>query len=316
VSAGGATPAGQVVFKNGASTIGTATLSGGVATLAYGTLPAGADSITATYNGNAQFMTSASAPLSQSVLESATTTALTSSPNPSAPGQGVALRATVKPVGAPQIRNGETVTFYDGAASIGTATTAGGVAVFSATSLAAGPHSITATYGGDGNYQPSTSPVVYQIVRRDGTTTALSSSVNPSTYGQTVTFTATVSSSGVTPTGSVQFKNGSSPLGSSILSGGVATLTTNSLATGTDSITAVYAGDVSSLGSTSGPVSQSVSQAGTAVTVASSRNPSNHGQTVTFTASVTSAYATPAGAVRHRDSRRRRRRACARCDRR
>jgi microsomal dipeptidase-like Zn-dependent dipeptidase len=297
VSASGVTPAGQVVFKNGASAIGTATLSGGVATLTYATLPAGADSITAAYSGNAQLMISSSTALSQTVLPAATTTALTSSPNPSAPGQSVTFRATVKPVGAAPIRNGETLTFYDGAANIGTATTAAGVAVFSTTSLAAGPHSITAAYGGDGNYKPSTSPVVNQIVSRDATTTTLSSSLNPSTYGQTVTFTARVSSSGVTPTGTVQFKNGTSSIGSSILSGGVAMLTTTSLPAGTDSITAAYGGDPSSSGSTSGPVSQSVAQAATATTVASSKNPSNHAQSVTFTATVTSAYATPVGAV-------------------
>jgi microsomal dipeptidase-like Zn-dependent dipeptidase len=201
VSAGGSTPTGQVVFKNGATAIGTGTLSGGVATLTYAALSAGTDSITASYNGGPSLMVSASVPLSQSVLQEPTATVLVTSLNPSAPGQPVTFRATVKAANASPIRNGETVTFYDGTASIGTATTGGGVALLSTASLASGPHAITATYAGDGNYQLSTSNAVNQILSRNATTSVLTSGLNPSTYGQSVTLTARVTSSGVTPTG-------------------------------------------------------------------------------------------------------------------
>ncbi|HEX3085245.1 MAG TPA: Ig-like domain repeat protein, partial [Pyrinomonadaceae bacterium] len=75
------------------------------------------------------------------------------------------------------------------------------------------------------------------------TTTTLASDNNPSTYGQTVTFTATVSSSAGTPTGTVTFKDGATILGTGTLNGsGQATLTTSSLSTGTHAITAVYEG--------------------------------------------------------------------------
>jgi CSLREA domain-containing protein len=81
------------------------------------------------------------------------------------------------------------------------------------------------------------------------TTTGLSSSVNPSDFGQSVTFTATVTSSAGTPTGTVQFKDGGANIGSaqSLDAGGVAQLTTSSLTAGPHTITADYSGDANFL---------------------------------------------------------------------
>jgi hypothetical protein len=80
-----------------------------------------------------------------------------------------------------------------------------------------------------------------QKVNKANTSTALKSSLNPSTLGTSVTFTATVKSSttGI-PTGTVNFMNGATKIGSHALSGGVATFATTKLATGAHSITAVY----------------------------------------------------------------------------
>ena len=75
-------------------------------------------------------------------------------------------------------------------------------------------------------------------------TIALTSSVNPSDFGQSVTFTATVSSGSGTPTGTVQFKDGGTNLGSAqSLTNGTAQLTTAALASGNHVITADYSGD-------------------------------------------------------------------------
>jgi Bacterial Ig-like domain (group 3)/Calx-beta domain len=88
-------------------------------------------------------------------------------------------------------------------------------------------------------------------VAQAASTTAVSSSVNPSEFGQSVTFTATVTSSGGTPTGTVQFKDGGSNLGSpQPVTAGVAQLTTSSLASGTHTITAEYSGDTNFIAST------------------------------------------------------------------
>jgi hypothetical protein len=130
------------------------------------------------------------------------------------------------------------------------------------------------------------------------TTTNLSSSLNPSVYGQAVTLTATVTSVGSsTPTGTVRFQNGTTGLGMATLSGGVAALTKINLPAGILSITATYNGDTESAKSTSKPLSQTVKQASTTTTIASSLNPSAQGQPVTYTAKVTSPTARVTGTV-------------------
>ena len=90
------------------------------------------------------------------------------------------------------------------------------------------------------------------------TTVALTSSPNPSSAGQAVTFTATVSGSGGTPTGTVTFYDGSTVIGTATLSSGVATLAISSLKTGGHSITAVYGGNGTFAASTSAVLAQTV----------------------------------------------------------
>jgi hypothetical protein len=88
------------------------------------------------------------------------------------------------------------------------------------------------------------------------------SSLNPSLTGQQVTFTATVSPHGgsPTPTGTVTFSDGATPLGSAPVDGsGVATFSTSGLGVGAHSITATYNGDANFGGSTSAAVVQNVS---------------------------------------------------------
>src|SRR6202795_255396 len=120
------------------------------------------------------------------------------------------------------------------------------------------------------------------------TTITLTSSLSPSTYGQTVTFSAMVASAlGPPPNGeTVTFMKGTTVLGTGSLSGGSASFTTSTLKTGTYSITAAYGGDANFAASKS-KVTQIVSKATTTTTLSSSQNPSNLGQSVTFTASVT-----------------------------
>ena len=95
------------------------------------------------------------------------------------------------------------------------------------------------------SYSGGTDAFVAKLVK-DATSTALSSSANPASYGQAVTFTATVSGAG-NPTGTVTFQDGGTTLGTATLNGsGVATYTTGAftLSVGTHSITAVYGGDI------------------------------------------------------------------------
>jgi hypothetical protein len=108
-----------------------------------------------------------------------------------------------------------------------------------------GVHPIRAVYSGDTNFQASTSAVLQEVVVKAPSTTAIASSQNPSQFGQSVTFTATVSSIIGFPSDGegVIFEDGVTTLGTGKLSGGVATFTTSSLSRGTHKIKATYAGD-------------------------------------------------------------------------
>lgn len=212
-------------------------------------------------------------------------TAIGSSLNPAAFGQSVTFTATVTSQG-PGTPTG-TVTFMDGATSLGSFALVGNTATLKTNGLTAGTHTITATYGGDTTFSKSTSTALSQVVTRATTTTTLTSSSNPSPYGQTVIFTSKVSSAvGPPPDGeTVTFNQGMTVLGAGTLSGGTATLSIATLGVGTDTITAVYGGDSNFGGNTSKVVKQLVTTT-TTTTLTSSLNPSNSGQSVTFVANV------------------------------
>ncbi|MCX6023897.1 MAG: Ig-like domain repeat protein, partial [Chloroflexi bacterium] len=97
------------------------------------------------------------------------------------------------------------------------------------------------------------------IVNRVASAVSVSSSVNPTVSGQSVTFTATVTGSGGTPTGAVSFMDGATVLAAANLNGsGAATFTTGSLSASAHSITASYSGDGRFAGSVSSALTQTV----------------------------------------------------------
>jgi hypothetical protein len=226
-----------------------------------------------------------------------TTTSLGSGPNPSTYGQSITFTATVTS-SAPGTPTGNVI-FTEGATTLGTSTLVGGTATLGVSTLSAGTHHIVASYSSDSAFRASVSTPVAQKVNKATTTTAVASNLNPSSYLQSVTFTATVTPQfGGALTGSVTFKDGSTVLGSSTLAGTTATFSTSSLAIGTRSVTAVYGGDANGSGSTSPVLHQSVRKASSTTTVVSSLNPSFVGQPVTFTATVSGAFGgTPTGNV-------------------
>src|SRR5262249_23671577 len=142
-------------------------------------------------------------------------------------------------------------------------------------------------YAGNGGFLASDSTPVSQTANKASSSTSVSSSLNPSVAGQTVTFTATVSSSVAVPTGTVTFKDGGTPLRTGNLNGsGQVTFSTTNLTAGTHSIMADYSGDTNFLTSSSSPLSQTVNPTSTTTTLISAPNPSLIGQPVTFTATV------------------------------
>jgi hypothetical protein len=109
-----------------------------------------------------------------------------------------------------------------------------------------GNHFITATYSGDGNFSGGSATLVQKVHARASMTT-LTSSPNPSGPGQTVTFTAAVTSDpsgGGTPSGMVTFLEGGNVLAQVPLNpNGIASFQTDALSAGEHTITAVYASD-------------------------------------------------------------------------
>jgi hypothetical protein len=262
-SSGSAIPTGTVAFRDGATVLGSSSLnSSGLATFLTSSLSAGSHSITAIYGGNATNGSSTSSVLSETVnaAVSATTTALSASPNPAVLGTSVTFTAAVTTSGS-NVPTG-TVTFKDGATVLGgTALNASGTATYSTTGLSTGSHSITALYGGDSKNSGSTSSLWSETVNAAPatTTTTLTANLNPITVGSLVTFTTKVTSSGSNvPTGTVTFKDGAAVLGSTPLNAsGMATLSSY-LTSGVHSITAVYGGDSQNGASTSSVWSETV----------------------------------------------------------
>jgi hypothetical protein len=281
------TPTGTVTFKHGTTTIGIGTLAAGVTSVSTTALPFGADSLTATYSGTTYFLTSTSAAVSEDIRQTSTTK-LTSSLNPSRYGQSVTFSAVVTPStsGTPT----GSVEFLGGSSSLGTVALSGGKAAFTTSTLTVASHTITAVYAGSTSYAGSMSAALTQAVNKAATVTTVTASVNASSYGQAVTFTATVkpSTSG-TPTGSVEFLNGGSSLGTVALSGGKATFTTSTLTVASHTISAVYGGNADFSSSTSAGITETVTAAKTITTLSSSANPSTDGENVTFTVKVTAA---------------------------
>ena len=251
---------------------------------------AGSMTIVAAYNGDSTHAPSTSPAVTLVASKATTTTSLTltSGTNPSVYGQLLVFTAAV--TGQYGGTVGGTVTFMDGSTTLGTAALSFGNATFSSALLPAGTHSITAVYNGDANNTGSTSVALSQTVNKAATASTIAASPNPSYLGQPVTFTATVASStGPIPTGSVNFKQGSTVIGTATLDAtGHASFTTSALAPGNNNVTAAYGGGANFLTSTSASVTEVVNKTPTTTTVVSSQNPSVFKQPLTFTATVVS----------------------------
>ncbi|WP_011175488.1 Ig-like domain repeat protein [Candidatus Protochlamydia amoebophila] len=297
---GNGTLTGTVTFKNGSSVLGTGTISNDQATFSVSDLGVGTHTLTAVYSGNTNFEGSTSSNLKQIVNKSSSLITLTSSINPSEFSQTDTLIATI-PAGTASVTPRGTVTFKDGSLMLGTVNISEGRATLNMSNLTVGSHDLTATYNGDGNFAASTSALLTQIVKAAATTVLLNSSTNPSVFGNSINFSATVApmlGTG-TPTGTVIFRDGNVVLGNVTLVGGVANFTTSTLSVNTHAITAVYVGDGNFAASVSSPLSEQVNQGATATSLSTSASPSTYGQSVVFTANVSliTGSGSPSGSV-------------------
>ncbi len=281
VSASSGTPTGTVTFMDGSTTLGTGPLSSGQATFSTTTLSVSGSPhvITAVYAGGTNFIGSTSSALSQTV--SIATPTVTIWPTASAIAYGQALSASMLSGGSASVA---------GSFAFATPSTMPGVGTAS--------QSVIFTPTDTSDYNTVTGNVNVTVAQAS-TTTSITPSANPSAYGQSVTFTATVSPSAAT--GTVTFYDGSTQIATTqTISGGSASVSTSTLGVGSHTITAVYSGDANyatSTGTLSG--GQAVNPDSTTTSLASSKNPSNLGDSVTFTATVIPSSAT--GSVTFQD---------------
>ena len=247
----GVTPTGgQVSFYDGGTLLGSAPLVSGVATFTPPVLAPGNHALSAIYSGGFQLSPSVSAlnvvapklvtqmtltPSSATINANTSVTFTTALTFPSIAGQ------TIFPTGA--------VSFYDGTSLLGSALVdADGVATYTSPPLGLGSHSIIAKYTGTSLLQAVNSSPLIINAGLAGTSVTLSGPTGPFANGQWVPITVTVkpgAGSSGTPTGAVEFFDGTTALGTTTLSGGTATFIVHSLPVGTQSITARYLGDTS-----------------------------------------------------------------------
>jgi fibro-slime domain-containing protein len=248
--AGGIVPTGIVTFRNGATVLGTGTLNGsGVATLVL-TPAVGTYTITANYPGDSNDGASTSAGVTVTVVPIGTTTMiLGASATTLTYGQTLTLTGTAVST-IPSHPPTGTVTFNSGAAQLGSATLNGNGAATYMYVPAVGTYALSATYGGDTFNSGATSNAVSVTVLPAPTTTTLTSNVNPAPGGAAVTFSIAEQSGAGTPSGIVTLMDGTTLLATLALnSSGVATFVTSTLAVGSHTMTASYAGGGNFVGS-------------------------------------------------------------------
>lgn len=316
------TPTGSVQFTDNGANIGSSQpLSGGTTSVNSPNLPVGPHNIVASYTSDNLNFIDSSGNWSQQVDMASTTTDAVSSVGPSVFGQPVVFTATVGAVAPGAGTPTGTVTFSDGATNLGSPGLAGGQASVTIAALSVGPHTLVASYNGDGNFKTSSGSLL-QTVNQAPTATSVTSSANPSVFGQKVSFTATVcpappsTQATQAPSGTIAFTadGAATPFDTESVSAasappGCASTTSTligSFSVATHSISVTYQGDPNFLAS-SGTLTggQVVNKAPTATAITSAPNPSLFGDGVTLTATVIvppPGAGTPTGTVTFTDA--------------
>ena len=239
----------------------TGTLSGVSDTVAV-TIPAadltvGTHSFTASYTGDSNYTVPSSYQTfgAQTVTVTAAPQTITFSPTTTSYTYASGLTFTVSATST----SGLAVSFTS--KTTGVCTVSGSTVSV----LTAGACTIEATQPGDSNYQAATAVDVTFTISQATPTVTLASSTNPALVGGSVKFTATVSSTAGTPTGTVTFKDGTTTLGTGTIASGSASFTTTALTAGTHSITAVYAGDTNFATLTSSTLTETIVSIGLSI---------------------------------------------------
>jgi hypothetical protein len=300
---GGTSPSGVVSFLSSGILLGTGSLSSGVASLTTSSLPSGTDLLQAVYNGDTPNGLSASDP--QSVVAAAAPVAVTVSlggPSTAQFGISDTYTASVIPSSGVGVPTG-TVTFaVDGVSATGVTLDGTAVATYSTNSLAAVAHVITASYAGDNSYGAASSQSVQVQIGVATPTLAVSLSAPTITTVQplTVTVAVTGATGSPAPTGTVTLTAGDYTSVATALASGITTINVPAgcLATGTESLTVSYSGDLNystTTASTSVAVTLPISAVPTMV-VSLSAPTITTAQALTVTVAVTGGPGNPAPA--------------------
>jgi hypothetical protein len=212
-------------------------------------------------------------------------------------GTGFDVTSTVSGTGTP----GGTVTLKDGTTTIGSAVTlASGAATIhvAGTSLAAGSHSLSVSYSGDGTDNASASTASPITIAKGATSTAAPTYAK-ATYGTAYKATAKVTGVGFTPTGTATLLSGSTTIATATLSAGTATFTVpgTKLTPGSHSLTVAYAGSTNAVDSTSPASALSVGKAAGHLTNTLSTKKIKHTKKAKLTVKVTATGVVATGTV-------------------
>ncbi len=263
------TPTGTVQFFVDTVIAGSpVTLTNGVATYTSSSLGVGTHAITAAYSGNASYNSTTTNATAAIVTQGTDAIALSLS-GPSTVGLGtpITLKGSLSVASLGPAPTG-TVTLLDGAAAIGTATLSGSAPIslnFTVNTpgqpLTAGSHTFSLNYGGAAQWTGSTSSAQAVTIGKSESVASVVSSGLTVLAGTSVTFTTSVSATVTSPvpTGTVQFYDGTTMLGTPVtLAAGKAIYTTSALTAGSHSISSTYSGDANFAASTSSAITEAV----------------------------------------------------------
>ncbi|MCW2755331.1 MAG: hypothetical protein JWQ32_2742, partial [Marmoricola sp.] len=308
---GSGTPTGTVqLLIDGADSGSPVALTGGSASFdPVTTLLAGNHTVSVAYSGDNSFKTGADT-RAETVSVAATKTVLTATPSPASENQPVTIKANVSAIAPGGGSPTGTVIFSSDGGVIGAGSLSGGQATTTVTDLAPGPHSITASYSGDAAYSASNAaPISLTVIAGAAvvaTHASVTSSQNPSTYGQLITFSTKVTADdGSVPSGSVQFAVDGTNVGSPVDVGPTGVAQSPTLASpepGDHTVSAAFVGNPG-YGNTGDQLTQTVADADVNVALTSSNASSTYGQAVTFHAVISSPQAgtgDPSGFVQFR----------------
>ena len=241
---------GTVSFYEGTTLLGTATVdAAGVAALPISTLNVGTHTVTATYNGDDNFLSVTSTPAMITVTKR------------TAPDGSAALIVTVNNASRTSTQTNPPFSYAVAGQLYNSDTYATAISGTPSYSTSAGSepgeYEVTVSNLSSANYSISFVPGTLTVTTTPTTTTLVASPSTPQ-YGDPVTLTASVSPSAAT--GTISFYDGPILLGSTAVDGGTATLVNTTLTAGTHTITAIYNGDVTYASSTSTPQTVTVAK--------------------------------------------------------